>query len=150
MIVWRHANTRLFCCFKSTMLTHQNIKNETLALEINTAYGRYIVDRHVSRRKSLFLQFCKYTKKLLLGNLFVVNRIFFGWLKPGDMQYCHSFIFHDFVLLIEFFWLYQLYYFPILFSVLQCIVLPTLWVVWGFLWEKNQNRAIQRKTLTLE
>ena len=37
------------------MATDQNIKNGTLASEIDTAYGRYIVDWHVSPRKSLFL-----------------------------------------------------------------------------------------------
>ena len=33
--------TQFLCCFKSTMATDQNIKNKTLASEIDTAYGRY-------------------------------------------------------------------------------------------------------------
>ena len=86
-----------------------------MATEINISHGRCIVDWHVSPCKILFLQFCKCTKKLLLGNLMVVNRIFFGRLQAKYMQYCHSFIFHVFVLLIKFFWLYQLYYFSIFF-----------------------------------
>ena len=129
-----------------------------MATEINISHGRCIVDWHVSPCKILFLQFCKCTKKLLLGNLMVVNRIFFGRLQAKYMQYCHSFIFHVFVLLIKLFWLYQLYYFSIFFSVLQHIVLPTLWVAWGFLWEKKKIslvtkvslRAVWRKALTLE
>ena len=37
------------------MATDQNIKNKTLASEIDTAYCRYMVDWQVSPRKSLFL-----------------------------------------------------------------------------------------------
>ena len=62
------------------MATDQNIKNKTLAWETVTAYGRYLVDWHVSPRKSLFLQFCISFRKPLLGNLFLIDRIFFGGL----------------------------------------------------------------------
>ena len=41
-------------------LIKQNITNKTLALEIDIAYGRYMVDWHVSPWKSLFLQFSIY------------------------------------------------------------------------------------------
>ena len=81
-IVSIHGQTRFRCCFKSTMATDQNIKNKTLASEIDTAYGRYMVDWHVSPRKYLFLQ--------LQGNFFIDDRIFFGRLRPADIQYCHS------------------------------------------------------------
>ena len=64
------------------MATDQNIKNKILASEIDAAYGKYMVDWHVSPRKSLFLQFCIYFRKPLLGKLFVVDRIFFGGLWP--------------------------------------------------------------------
>ena len=37
----------------------------------------------------LFLTY-KCTRKPLLGNLFVVDRIFFGRLRPEDIKYCHS------------------------------------------------------------
>ena len=37
--------------------TDQNIKNKPLALEIDTAYGRYMVDWHVSPHKSLSCNF---------------------------------------------------------------------------------------------
>ena len=65
------------------MATDQN--NKTLVLEIDTVYGKYIVDWHVSPRKSFFLQFCIYFTKPLLGNLFVVDRIFFGGIRPEDI-----------------------------------------------------------------
>ena len=72
------------------MATDQNVKNKTLASEIDTAYGRYIVDLHVSHRRSLFLHFCIYLflsykckRKSLMGNLF-------GRLCPEDIPYCHS------------------------------------------------------------
>ena len=72
------------------MAADQNIKNKTLTSEIETVYDRYILDWHVSLRKSLFLQFWIYFRKTLLGNLFVVDRIFFGGLRPEDIQYCNS------------------------------------------------------------
>ena len=80
MIVSKPALTRFLCCFKSTLETGQNIKNEILASEIDTAYCRYMVDWHVSPRKSLFLKFYIHFRKPLLGNLFAVDRIFFGGL----------------------------------------------------------------------
>ena len=43
-IVSRHAQTQFLCCFRSTMATDQNIKNKTLASEIDTANGRGIAD----------------------------------------------------------------------------------------------------------
>ena len=130
LIVSRHALTRFLCFFKSTMATDQNIKSETLAPETDTVYGRYMMDWHVSPRKSLFLQFCIYFFNFLtyiLGNLFVVDRIFIGRLRPEDIQYlslkienpgcwnCWSFC--------KFFWHHQWSHFPISFSVLQCIIL---------------------------
>ena len=38
------------------MATDQNIKNKTLASEDETAYGTYMVEWHVSTRKSFFLK----------------------------------------------------------------------------------------------
>ena len=69
-----------------------------MASEIDRAYGRYIVDWNVSLAISLFLQFwiCfqlltyKCIRKPLLGNLFVVGRIFFGRLRPEYIQYWHT------------------------------------------------------------
>ena len=55
------------------MATDQNIKNKIFPSEIDTAYGRYIVDWYVPPRNCLFLQFrnlfltYKCTRKLLLG-----------------------------------------------------------------------------------
>ena len=37
----------------------------------------------------LFLTY-ESTRKPLLGNLIVVDRVFFGRLRPEDIQYCHS------------------------------------------------------------
>ena len=67
----------------------QKFKKNTLASEIDAAYGRYMVVWHVSLRKNLFLELCIYFRKPLLGNLFVVDRIFFGGLRLEDIQYCH-------------------------------------------------------------
>ena len=39
-------------------------------------------------RKLLLGKFAKCTRKLLLGNLFAVDRIFYGQLRPEDIQYC--------------------------------------------------------------
>ena len=51
--------------------------------------------RHVSEREcpcTILLLFLIYkcARKPLLGNLFVIGRIFFGRLTPEDIQYCHS------------------------------------------------------------
>ena len=40
-MVSRHAQTEFLCWFESNMATDQNIKNKTLAPEIDTAYGKY-------------------------------------------------------------------------------------------------------------
>ena len=77
------------------MATDQNIKKKILASETYTAYGRYMVDLCLTSQLSflailhLFLTY-KCTRKPLLGNLFVVDRISFGRLRPEDIQYCHS------------------------------------------------------------
>ena len=84
----RHVQTSFLCWFTSTIATDQN--NKTLVLETDTVYGRYMVDRHVSPRKNFFLQFCICFRKPLLGNLFVVDRIFFGGIRPEDIEHCHS------------------------------------------------------------
>ena len=122
MVVSGPVQTRYLCCFKLNMVSDQSIKNKTLALETDTAYDRYMVDWHVSARKSLFLQFCIYFRKPL-RNLFVVDRILFGWLRPEDIQYCHSWKLKT---AGNFFWLYQWQYFLISIPVLQCIVLTNI------------------------
>ena len=115
LMISRHAQTRFLCSFKSTMVTDHNIKNETLASEIDTAYGRYMVNWQCLLLQESFLVILnlfltyKCTKKPLLGNLFVADRIFFGRLRLED---CHSWKLKtaessncwDFC---NFFWLYQ-------------------------------------------
>ena len=61
------------------MASDQNIKNKTLASEIDTAYRKY---------KYIYFYFAKCTRKLLLGNLFAVDRIFYGQLRAESIQYC--------------------------------------------------------------
>ena len=41
------------------------------------------------KTEKLFLTY-KCTSKPLPGNLFAVDRIFFGWFKPVDIQYGHT------------------------------------------------------------
>ena len=125
--------------------------------------GRYMVDWHMWLRKSLFLQFCiyfityKFTRKPLLGNLFVVDRIFFKWFRPEDIQYCHSrklklktagsWISWNFY---NFFWLYQWQYFRISLSVLQRIVLTNIVRSVRVSLKETRKRAIWKNRLTLE
>ena len=65
------------------MATNQNIKNKTLALEIDTVYSNYgtLVGSYI------FFSF-QNVQGPLLGNLFAVDRIFYGQLRPEDIQYC--------------------------------------------------------------
>ena len=80
------------------MATDQNIKNKTLASEIDTAFRggfRTAATSRVDPRPLvgtwwIDMQFGTYFRKPLLGNLFVVDGIFFGGLRPEDIQYCHS------------------------------------------------------------
>ena len=93
LIVSWHVQTLFLCCFKSTMASDQNIKNKILTSKIETAYSRYMVDWQVLPRKCLFCYFALifYCKgKPLLEILFVVDRMFFGPLRPEDIQYIHS------------------------------------------------------------
>ena len=41
LIVSRHAQIQFLCWFQLTIATDQNIKDKTLALEIDTAHGKY-------------------------------------------------------------------------------------------------------------
>ena len=66
------------------MATDQNIKNKTLSLEIDTAYGKY----GALHGRYIYFYFPKCTRKPSLGNLFAVDRIFHEQLKPEDIQYC--------------------------------------------------------------
>ena len=59
------------------MATDQNIKNKTLASEIVTAYG-----------KVHLFSVCKIYKEAITGNLFAVDRTFYGQHGPEDIQYC--------------------------------------------------------------
>ena len=78
------------------MAIDQNFKNKAVASEIDTVLGRRLVDWQILPWNSFFLAIWhllltyKYTRKPLLGNLFVADRIFFGRLRPEDIQYCHS------------------------------------------------------------
>ena len=75
----------------------ENIESKTLALEIDTAYVRYMVDwidmSHLARVFSCNFAFIfnlQMYKEAVTGPGFVVDRIFFGLLRPEDIQYCHS------------------------------------------------------------
>ena len=64
------------------MATDQDIENKTLVSEIDKAYGKYGI-----WQVQLFLV-CKMYKEALLRNLFAIDRIFYGQLRPEDIQYC--------------------------------------------------------------
>ena len=116
------------------MATDQNIKNKVFVWEIETAYDRYMMGWTCTCRTvqesfpailHLFLTY-KCRRKPLLGNLFVIGRIFFGRLRPEDIKYCHSWKLKTAESwncwnICRFFWWYQ-WYFPISFSALQLAV----------------------------
>ena len=73
----------------------ENIESETLALEIDTAYVRYMVDwidmsllARVFSCNFAFIFNLQMYKEAVTGIGFVLDRIFLD--IPEDIQYCHS------------------------------------------------------------
>ena len=86
LIVSRHVQALFLCCFKSAMATYQNIKNKTLRRLTQLTVGPWQIDKsHLGGVFSCNFAFI-FKLKPLLGNLFVVDKI---W-RPEDIQYCHS------------------------------------------------------------
>ena len=117
-----------FCAFCACEIFSQKKKNCLNNLIYITTDGLTCLTSQKSF-PAIFHVFLTYkcTRKPLLGNLFVVDRAFFGQLRPEDIQYCHSWKLKtagswNCWNLYKFFWLYHWY----IFSVLQCIVLTNI------------------------
>ena len=85
MIVSRHAQTQFLVGWNQPWQLIKALKTKLwlrrlTQFTVNMVHGRYI---------DFWLAKC--TRKLLLQNLFAVGRIFYGQLRPEDVQYCIAF-----------------------------------------------------------
>ena len=112
-----------------TKFLHERLKQLMIGihdgLNMYMSYRARVFSCNFAFISNLFLTY-KCRRKPLLGNLFVISRIFFGRLRPEDIKYCHSWKLKTAESwncwnFCRFFWWYQ-WYFPISFSALQLTV----------------------------